>query len=148
MLKEVCKVSWYYWHFDQIILWYGAILCIGRCLAAPLASTHWKPTMGGSRHTQNIQISKVMGEDEKGVFYFMEKTKQTFWPTPYIYTHNTHSKAKLKRYVVLEASLRTKRDIVGGSEAGLHWANPQLSYCRSLSSGQFPHLSALLPFHL
>ena len=74
---------------------------------------------------------KLFSENEKCVFYFMEKTKQTFWPTPYIYVyvyiHNTHSKAKLKRYVVLEASLRTKRDIVGGSEAGLHWANPQLS---------------------
>ena len=36
---------------------------------------------GGSQHTQNIQINKVIGENEKCVFYFMEKTKQTFWST-------------------------------------------------------------------
>ena len=29
---------------------------------------------GDSRHTQNIQINKVIGENEKCVFYFMEKT--------------------------------------------------------------------------
>ena len=37
--------------------------------------------MGESRHTQNIQINKVFGENEKCVFYFMGKTSQTFWPT-------------------------------------------------------------------
>ena len=31
--------------------------------------------------TKNIQINKVIGENEKCVFHFMEKTKQTFWPT-------------------------------------------------------------------
>ena len=36
---------------------------------------------GDSRHTQNIQINTVIGENEKYVTYFMEKTKQTFWPT-------------------------------------------------------------------
>ena len=30
---------------------------------------------------QNTQIHKVIGENEKCVFYFMQKTKQTFWPT-------------------------------------------------------------------
>ena len=35
--------------------------------------------MGDSRHTQNIQINKVIGENEKCVFHFMEKTKRTFW---------------------------------------------------------------------
>ena len=35
-----CEVSWYYSHFGQVILYCGAVLCIGRCLAAPLASTH------------------------------------------------------------------------------------------------------------
>ena len=29
--------------------------------------------MGDSQHTQNIQINKVIGENEKCVFYFMEK---------------------------------------------------------------------------
>ena len=27
-----------------------------------------------------IEINKVIGENEKRVFYFMEKTKWTFWP--------------------------------------------------------------------
>ena len=34
--------------------------------------------MGDIRHTQNIQINKAIGENEKCVFYFTEKTKQTF----------------------------------------------------------------------
>ena len=29
---------------------------------------------GDSQHTQNIQINKVTGENEKCVFYFMEQT--------------------------------------------------------------------------
>ena len=33
---------------------------------------------GDSWHTQNIQINNVIGENEKCVFYFMEKTKRTF----------------------------------------------------------------------
>ena len=36
---------------------------------------------GDSRYTQNTQINKVIGENEKCVFYFMGKTKWTFWPT-------------------------------------------------------------------
>ena len=28
-----------------------------------------------SQHTQNIRFNKVIGENEKCVFYFMEKTK-------------------------------------------------------------------------
>ena len=57
MSKVVCEVSWYYWHFGQITLCCGAVLCTGRCLAAPLASTHQKPIAGDSWHTQNIQIN-------------------------------------------------------------------------------------------
>ena len=36
--------------------------------------------MGDSRHIQNIQINKVIGENLKCVIYFMEETK---WPTQY-----------------------------------------------------------------
>ena len=39
--------------------------------------------VGDSQHTQNIQINKVIGENKKCVFYFMENTKWTFWPTEY-----------------------------------------------------------------
>ena len=35
---------------------------------------------GDSRHTPNIQINKVIGENEKYVLYFTEKSKWTFWP--------------------------------------------------------------------
>ena len=31
--------------------------------------------MRDGQHTQSIQIDKVIGENEKCVFYFMEKTK-------------------------------------------------------------------------
>ena len=66
---------------NNSLLW--AVLYIGKCLAAPLASAHFEyvgylPIVGGSRHTQNIHINKVNGENKKCVFYFMEKTKQTF----------------------------------------------------------------------
>ena len=41
--------------------------------------------MGDNQHTQNVQINKVIGENEKCVIYFMEKAIQTFWPTPKFY---------------------------------------------------------------
>ena len=37
---------------------------------------------GDSRHTQNIQINKVIGENEKCLLFF-GKTKHTFWPNQY-----------------------------------------------------------------
>ena len=37
---------------------------------------------GDSRHTQNIQINKVIDENEKCGFYFMEKTIWTFLANP------------------------------------------------------------------
>ena len=49
---------------------------------------HWKRSafyhMGDSWHIQNVQNNKIIGENEKCVFYFMEKTIQIFWPTQYI----------------------------------------------------------------
>ena len=70
-LKIVCKVSWYYWHFGQIILCCGAVLGIGRCLAAPLASTDYKPIAGDSWHTVKMKnmsfifwkkLNKLLGQ--------------------------------------------------------------------------------------
>ena len=49
-----------------------------------IENNHHYTNIGHSRHTQNFQISKVLGENEKWAFYFMEKTIQTFWPTQYI----------------------------------------------------------------
>ena len=43
--------------------------------------------MGDSQYVKNIQINKVIGKNEKCVFYFMEKTKWTFWPTQYMYAY-------------------------------------------------------------
>ena len=31
-------------------------------------------------NSQNMQINTVFGENEKCVFYFVEKTIRTFWP--------------------------------------------------------------------
>ena len=80
--KEVCEVSWYYWHLSQIILCCGAVLSIWRCLAAPLASTHGKPIAGDSQHTQNSQISKVTGENEKNVSFILRKNFMDFLTKP------------------------------------------------------------------
>ena len=82
MSKVVCEVSWSSWQFGQIILFCGAVLCIRECLAAPPClhltdsnSRRW-PT-----HS-NIQINKVIDENEKCDFILLEKKpKQTFWPT-------------------------------------------------------------------
>ena len=38
--------------------------------------------MGDSQHTQNIQINKVIGENEKCVFYFTEKKTMCFLANP------------------------------------------------------------------
>ena len=75
-----------FWPNDSL-LW-G--LCTERGLAAPLPFTHQKPIAGDSLHTQNIQINKVTGDNEKCVFYFTEETIRTFWPTLYTHTH-THT---------------------------------------------------------
>ena len=39
--------------------------------------------VGDSRHTQNIQINKVICENEKRVLYFTGKTLRTFGTTQY-----------------------------------------------------------------
>ena len=41
--------------------------------------------VGDSRHTQNIQINKVIGEMKNVGYFFIEKTKWTFWPVQYIF---------------------------------------------------------------
>ena len=39
---------------------------------------------GDGQHTQNIQINKVNGKNEKRVFILQKKTTWTFWPTQYL----------------------------------------------------------------
>ena len=46
---------------------------------------------GRQQHTQNIQVNKVIGGNEKCIFYFMEKTIQTFWPTQYLEIEHLYS---------------------------------------------------------
>ena len=50
---------------------------------------------GDSQHIQNIEINKVIGENEKCVFYLMEKTKWTLWPTRYLVLKGICSKCDL-----------------------------------------------------
>ena len=38
---------------------------------------------GDGRHSQNVQINKVIGENENSIFLFYRKTARTFWPTRY-----------------------------------------------------------------
>ena len=53
-----------------------------------IQSKHGEQSMsyhiGESPHTQNMQIDKVIGENEKCVFDFTEKTIWTFWPMQYL----------------------------------------------------------------
>ena len=53
--------------------------------------------MGDSQHTQYIQINKVMGENEKCVFYFMEKKHTDFLASPILSLHFTHEKTGPQR---------------------------------------------------
>ena len=45
---------------------------------------------GDSQHTQNIQINNVTGENEKCVFILWKKITQTFWPTQYVTSKESH----------------------------------------------------------
>ena len=65
---------------NNSLLW--AVLCIGRYLAASLASTYWKAIVGDSQPTQISKSIKSLMKMKKCVFYFTEKAKWTFWPTP------------------------------------------------------------------
>ena len=60
--------------------------------------------MGDSRHTQNIQINKVIGENEKCVFYFMEKIMQSFWPTQHVPEGITEAIRLCHLYTVLHGA--------------------------------------------
>lgn len=39
--------------------------------------------MEDSQYTQNIQMNEVIGENEKHILYFTEKTKRAFWLAQY-----------------------------------------------------------------
>ena len=54
-----------------------------KVFSSTLASPHQKLRAGDSRQAQSIQINEVISENEKSVFYCMEKTKWTFWPAQY-----------------------------------------------------------------
>ena len=110
--KVVCKVSWYYWYCGQIILCCVAVLCIGRCWAAPLASTHKKPIVESSQHTQNIQINSYWWKWKVCLYFMGEKVAafSVLWETMYenwchevavptfslaqVSSHSRHHKAK------------------------------------------------------
>ena len=51
-----------------------------------IKSRHWEQSTlyqaGGGWHTQNIQINKVIGENEKRVFYFTVKNYTDFFANP------------------------------------------------------------------
>ena len=55
--------------------------------------------VGDSHHTQNIRINKVIGESEKCIFYFTEKSKQTFWPTQYFVVRTRISRSVSAQWV-------------------------------------------------
>ena len=52
--------------------------------------------VGDSQHTQNMQINKVVGENEKCDYYFTEKTERPFWPTLYTWIWNSEEKYELQ----------------------------------------------------
>ena len=55
---------------------------LGRPVEVDSDQSQTSRTLDG-QHTQNIQSNKVIGENEKCIFSFTEKTIQTFWPNQY-----------------------------------------------------------------
>ena len=93
MSKVVCKVHAGDFSLDDAP-WVGRPVKVDNDQIETLIENNRCYTMqGDSQYTQNIQINKVIGENEKCVFYFMDKTKQTFWPTQY--TRSSRNKACL-----------------------------------------------------
>ena len=80
MLKVVCEGSC--WRFLARL---NAPRSVDQLKLVVIKLKHWEQStlyhMGDSWRTQNIQINKGLGENEKCVSYFMEKTIQTIWPT-------------------------------------------------------------------
>ena len=74
-VKVVCRVSWYCWHFGQIILCCGAVFCIGRCSIAP-----WPlPTRSQQQEIADIlKISKSIK-----LLVTMENVSFILWKKPY-----------------------------------------------------------------
>ena len=68
--------------------------------------------MGNSRPTQNIQINKVIGENEKYIFILQKKTKWTFGATQYHFVSFTlMSIVGLAVVIFLSDNLREKRSV-------------------------------------
>ena len=80
MSKVVCEVSC--WKFLT-----GQCSTVGRPVEVDnnqIETLTENNQQGDKWHFQNIQINKVIGENEKCNFHFTEKTKQNFWPTQYV----------------------------------------------------------------
>ena len=108
------------------LLW-GCLMHWKPFSSIPGLSTHQQPTAGDSPHTKNTRINEVISENEKHVFYFMEKTKQTFWPTQYIDIYSYYvfpRKQRNWRFVYL-ASINFKyklpASVTEGSILISHW---------------------------
>ena len=52
--------------------------------------------VGDSQHTQNIQINKMIDENEWCVFYLAEKNR-TFWPTQYMCEISRYQEVEILR---------------------------------------------------
>ena len=50
-------------------------------IETPVENNQHSTTQEIANILKNIQINKVIGENEKCVFYFTEKIIQTYWPT-------------------------------------------------------------------
>ena len=81
--------------------------------------------MGDSQHTQNIRINKVINKNEKCIFYFTEKTKWTFWPTPYILLYDIFQVLRSEVFLYVEM-WRGPQYFVGGK------ARYKTTYCASI----------------
>ena len=73
------------WSFDAGDFSLDDAPWLSRPVEVDIKSRHWEQSTlyhaADSRHTQNVQINKVIVKNKKCVFYFMEKTERTFWPT-------------------------------------------------------------------
>ena len=82
MTDQPCQKWFVKFHAGDFSLddapWSGRLVKVDSDQIETLIENNQSSTMQDSRHTENIQINGVIGENEKCIIYLTGKSKQTF----------------------------------------------------------------------
>ena len=81
-----------------------------------------------SWHTQNIQINKVIGENERCIFYFLEKNTHIFCPTQYLPPAGAATLENRDQHTVWRDPLKER------PETGIHLPRFHFCNCKKLKT--------------